>query len=218
MDALSKDIQKALSYDPLSEAEQITGESYRDSDVTTGLGFLLMHKNREHKDALLHLTNDTNSYNQTPDEWVSVVESLGFELVLEDPMKSGDTFRVWWNPSISALLVADTYWKGETINSAKCYFVVEYDDRLNWNTFDGCSHGPIGDGNIRHVSYDSREGLRHVLSRFQAGARFILQWPETPFLWLLSHEDTKAEGYSYDAITAERISLLPDHVRKAISQ
>jgi hypothetical protein len=36
-------------------------------------------------------------------------------------------------------------------------------------------------------------------------------------MWLLHYMDTKVKGYDYKAITADRIAMLPEDVRTAIS-
>ena len=54
------------------------------------------------------------------------------------------------------------------------------------------------------------------MERMEAAGEFLPTWIKPSFLWLLHYMDTKKEGYSYDAINAERIAMLPPHVQSAI--
>lgn len=215
---MDNEIDSLMRFDGISEVERVLGESYKGNDAITWAGFTLQRQSDEKLSALLHLSRDTNSWDQSLEEWEEVIREMGFEMVLEDPIPgTKDVFRVWWNPSISALLHVDSYWDGESVNGSTCHFFVDQ-SVWNYHAFEGCSHGPVnGSDTIRYVSYDARRGLKRVLERFrESGCQFLTKWPETPFLWLLHYMDLKKEGYDYKAITAERISRLPENVRNAI--
>jgi len=78
----------------------------------------------------------------------------------------------------------------------------------------GASYG--FDNEVWSGDKDIREGLRNFLDGIADGV--VSPWKHVPFLWLLSHEDPKVEGYDYKAINEERIAMLPEHVRKDIGQ
>lgn len=65
--------------------------------------------------------------------------------------------------------------------------------------------------------HDCREAVKtNILGLIDNGV-FLPKWKKRPFLWLLHYMDTKTEGYDYEAITNERIAMLPEDVRKAIT-
>lgn len=231
------ELAEALAYDPIAEAEKLVGKSYKDEEAGDGvaaLGFLMMRRQREKTDALLLLNDDTNSFTQSFEEFTGVVRRLGFELVLEDEFQSqewnpGDPthtekYTVWWRDGL--LLTVESYsgFKQIGVNSAKFYGFWKADGEREdvWDVMHGCSGGLVkgwqeGEPYVMNLSFDCREGLRNKLAQLEAVGSFLSEWPEKPFLWLLTYMDSKAEGYDYRAITAERISRLPEHVRKAIT-
>lgn len=64
--------------------------------------------------------------------------------------------------------------------------------------------------------HDCREAIKNNINLMVENGEFITQWKSQPFLWLIHHGDTKEEGYSYEAINKERLSKLPEDVRKKI--
>ena len=66
-------------------------------------------------------------------------------------------------------------------------------------------------------NHDCREALKFNMTGLAENGRFLKKWIDRPFLWLCHYADTKVEGYSYEAINAEKIAKLPEHVRKAIT-
>jgi len=110
---MKTELQEALEYDAIAEAEKLMGESYKDNDAVTLLGMHLMHKQREKKDALLFLNQDTNATRQTIPEFFTILESMGFTKVLEVGI-----LHVFWKPGL--LLKLDTFY--ERVNSGSCYF------------------------------------------------------------------------------------------------
>ena len=207
-------LEQALSFDMLAEAEKITGRSYKDDDSTTWLGMALGMHNGVEKRALLEANNDTHS-SQPLAEWIAVVKSMGFHLLHEQEVPgTADKFRMWWKPGL--LLVSDSYRGDKVVNGAKVYF----NYRGPRGSMYRCSSGWAGeqDGvDVWEGSYDAREGLRFALERMEAAGEFLPVWVKAPFLWLLHYADSKAEGYDYKAINAQRIALLPEEVRAAIS-
>jgi hypothetical protein len=71
------------------------------------------------------------------------------------------------------------------------------------------------DNGLRPVwsgSHDGREAIKNNIKMLAENGEFLKNWLDVPFLWLLHHMDTKAEGYDYETINKERISKLPPHV------
>ena len=73
-------IKEALSYDPLREAEKITGRSYKGDDSVTMLGMLLNMSKAQEIDGLMTLTRDTKFMNKVTD-FIEIIESMGFRQI-----------------------------------------------------------------------------------------------------------------------------------------
>lgn len=207
-------VEAALNFDPLSEAERITGTSYKDDDDTTLLGMALMWSQREKKNRLLAEARDTNSWNQTLAEWTAVIEDMGFRLLCCEPIPgTGDKHRIWWHDD-GILLHADSYGDDAVVNGATALF--------NYcgprSAMHSCSSGFAGelDGqDVWDASRDAREGFRFAVDRMRQQGRFVKPWLRWNFRWLLHYGDTKAKDYDYHAITAARLAQLPADVLAA---
>ena len=206
-------IEEALRFDALLHAEEITGKSYKTDGDTEMLGVALHMSHGQQKRTLLKNAGD--AYWAMPmSEWVALVESMGFERIFSMAIPdTPDFFYMWWKPGI--LLKADTYNGPDGLNGAMAYFNYKGPRSAMFK----CSSGHAGtvDGEeVWEGSVDAREGFRFAMDRMQAAGEFLPVWIGNPFLWLLHYMDTKKEGYSYEAINAERIALLPPHVQSAI--
>ena len=154
---------------------------------------------------------DTNSSSQTPHEFINVLTESGFKEVLKIPIDSSENFFVFWRPGL--LITLDTFIG--RVNRAMLYF--------NFCGQRSAIHGSsafVADtdqGRVYSGSTDIRNGLRYKLGDMLEVGTLLEKWVERPFLWLLHYEDTKAAGYKFDDINAERIALLPENVREAIS-
>ncbi len=217
-------IDEGLEFDPIAEAERITGRSYKEDASVTALGVLIGMQHREKVDAELFLNRDTNSYQQTCDEFCATVEDVGFQKVLEDPFTdphSGrpELLRIYWMPGFLAFF---TSFHGRA-NDAKIYFdfVPNEDGEFNHRALNQCSHGgtkSFRDGGAPRFecSYDFRQGLRNKIEQLRKCGTIPEKWEDVPFLWLCDYAQTEEEGYDYKAIANERISRLPEHVREMI--
>ena len=206
-------IEEALRFDALLHAEEITGKSYKTDGDTEMLGVALHMSHSQKKKELLKSAGDT--YWAMPmSEWFAVVQSMGFERIFSMPIpETNDHFHILWKPGV--LLTVDTYWGDKSVNSAKAHFNYKGPRSAMFK----CSSGHAGtvDGEeVWEGSVDAREGFRFAMDRMQAAGEFLPVWIGNPFLWLLHYMDTKKGGYSYEAINAERIALLPPHVQSAI--
>lgn len=215
-------IGDSLSYDPLAEAERITGSSYKDDESTAFLGMMLAMEHSRSKSEIMRATNDT-CHNNTLEETVSIIEGMGFQLMLSDSFTSvcgektsEEKWFIYWKEGI--LVFFDTF-RG-SLNSGHAYFNLSQapspENRYSLHGFSG-SYARTKEGDVVSVgSIDIREGFRYKLNSFGEKGTFLSEWVEQPFLWLLHHMDTKEPNYDYDSINRERISLLPVDVQKAI--
>lgn len=214
---MADDLQSLLSFDALDAAEKLTGESYKTNEGTMALGFALMHSHAKRKNAALLAEGDTMLSNDLA-RYLSIIERLGFERVLEEGFVShfdGSPERFFVFARRDGLLLTFDTYNGKGVNGGHLYF--------NWRSADethpwlpGVSGGYEGpdDGPWTLVgSHDCREALVHKIRTLEERGTLIAPWVKRPFLWLLHYSDTKVEGYDYTAINAKRLSLLPDWVQ-----
>ena len=223
-ESTNPELRAAIHYDPIGHAEEILGTSYRDNEAVTGLGLLLIQKNRAIADAELLLAGDTNNFTQTPEQWFDVVRKMGFEKILEDPIPRGqfntkgipEACSAWWRDGV--LLWVDEFCG--SINSAKCHLFYTRNEVYQGgehNVLAHSSYGFIQGTDILDVSKDARQGFKLSITDYEAHGTILKQWPKLPHLWLLHHQDTKVEGYDYKAISDARIARFPEHVQRAMS-
>jgi len=207
-------VKEALEYDPLHEAERATGKHWSESETTGFIGMALAMEHNRHKAEVLSQADDTYM-SQSLEQWLGVVERLGFEKMLDEPIEgTADRFRLFWRPGV--LLKMDSYWDDKSVNSAGIALCFKGDR----NVLPSCSNGHACDVDgipVWSVEKDAREGLRYFLAQIEAGGEILTKWPKRPFIWLLSYKDSKVEGYDYNAINEARIAKLPEHVRSAIN-
>lgn len=216
------DIQELLKYDPISDAEEQTGVSYKDDDAVGLLGLLLGMQHNIAKESALAETDDTH-YNTTFDDTLRIFEDEGFQVVHQRSFRSdhGDQERylVLWNPE-GILATAESF-GGDRLNDAKILYNLEMPDLEAYGeaVSSGHLHQPsyhagryvlVGDHNVR-------EGLRHKLNSLRDAGKFLPEWIERPWVWLLTYQDPKVSGYDHNAINAGIIEQLPVHVRSAIT-
>lgn len=211
----NKELKEALAFDPLAEAERLTGLSYKKNDAVTALGFGLMRKQREQTNALLFLNRDTNAFGQSLQEYLEIIADMGFQQILEDPVEgTDDTYRIFWRED-GVLLNVEGYNGNRSVNSAAAY--LNYAGPRDPLT---CTNGLAAevDGvDVWDCHLDAREGFRFSLAEMSAAGRILPAWIKRPFLWLLTYKESKVEGYDHEAITESRIARLPESVQKAIT-
>jgi hypothetical protein len=186
---MSEDFDSILHFDPLLEAEKVTGKSYKEDPGTQGLGFLLLQESAQRKKDELMLRGDF--YRNIPfTEAVDIARDAGFTPVWvhHGPSNYGDpqhTIMLW---SDGILLKINDY-RGN-LNEAYIFF--------NWRPFSGKSNefAPIfqfpisggmehkgegfddieGDpwvfvGNIHVV-----EGFKHYVEKLRASGEILTEW------------------------------------------
>lgn len=211
-----EEVAALLEYDPLAHAEQLTGESYKDSQSTMALGFGLLQGSAAAKNAALIERGDTVLSNDL-DRYEQIIGEYGFRKVLEIPFATGERqerFFVWFHAPFGLLLSFDTY-QGDHVNGGKV--------RYNWRPSDECqdrwkctSSGHFRKDGIWVGDHDCREALIFNLERLRKNGTFVSPWVEQPFMWLLHHGDTKAQDYDHVAISKERLGMLPPDVQEVV--
>ena len=169
---------------------------------------------------LLKLNDDTTLMN-TLEDYLRIIKDEGFEIVSKidfiNDYESHDKeslFIAWHKDGI--LLVFDTY-RGKDINGGHFYYNWKPNpDEKEWfyYTSSGCFNKDL---KTYIGSHDAREALRFHINQLREHGTFLSQWIERPFIWLLHFMDTRGDKYDYPAINEARISVLPDHVKKAIT-
>lgn len=211
---MSEELQKLLSFDPLSEAKKLTGKSYKDDLTTELLGFGLAISANRRKTAALANAGDTHMGMEFA-AFVSVAAAEGFVELWRTPIAGdyADQAVIMWKAAEGLLLFAESYWGGESTNSARVYFNLglnaeqSYPHGCSGGWHDGCFIG----------NFDAREGLRHHVSELRKHGTLLDRWIKRPWLWLLTYQDSKPQNYDHAAINAERISKLPADVQLAIT-
>lgn len=163
---------------------------------------------------------DDTHYNIPFEEALWIFADEGFQVVHQRSFHSdyGDQERylVLWNPE-GILATAESY-GGERLNSAKIYYNLELPDRESYGKVvsSGHFHLPSYDADrfVLVGDHDVREGLRHKLNSLRGAGKFLPQWIERPWIWLLTYQ---VPDYAYKAINASVIEQLPAHVRSAIT-
>lgn len=231
-----------LRFDALHEAEQITKMDYKTDplragpggmNLTTAIGLELLQMKSAVEKKLLQERKDTY-WNMPLDEYLAVIDKFGFELVLCDEFTGKsygasapprDKFYIYAHREHGLILSFDSY-DAKSVNGGKVRYnlkptvfaehgrpAIPY-DALSSGGFRGSKDDPtswvyVGD-------HDCRVALIFNLTRLMRYGAFMPKWVEQPFLWFLSYMDTEVAGYDYEAITAERISRLPDWVQEII--
>ena len=210
---MSNPIRDALRYDPLTEAEKITGCDYKDDEYTTVLGMILAQAHGAEKRKLLSDNNDVHMQS-TLEEYLAVVASLGFEEILNETIPgTEDRYMVFWRNGV--LLDFDTYFDGKSINSANLNLQFQ-GSRADLPPSSNGFAGEVDGESVWYMRIDAREGLRFNLEHLEERGTILPKWVTRPFLWLLHYRDTKQDGYDYKAINKARIAKFPQHVREAM--
>jgi len=178
------------------------------------------------KERELSKADDTH-YNVSWHNFENIVTDLGFELMIKLPFEAdcGEyQYCVWFHPD-GALIMADS-WRtasgGSKVNSANMTFNVKITDEKFWLI--PASSSPVGEPQHRSCNLNVVEGLRHKWKLLRESTTLLNPWiePYGPF-WLDHHGDSQGLDYTErdeqaKRVTAERLLLLPDHVRACIGR
>jgi hypothetical protein len=207
-------LDELLGFDPLQEAEIMTGRSYKHDEATSSLGLLLAIDVNSKKKELLK-TNKDSYYGMEFAEFVVLMDSMGFKSVASGSIpNTEDEWFIDWKGGI--LVVYDSF-RG-SLNGAKAFFnYLPASDNSYRGGFSGGTavEGP-GGKNVWCGNFDAREGFKHRLDNYRDTGIFMKKWIRQPFLWLLHYGDTKVAGYDFNEINQQRIAMFPAEVQEAI--
>lgn len=207
-------IREMLSFDAFSQAEKLTGKSYKDDALTSEVGMMLSFERSSQVHSALKSMGDT-PFSCRFDEYLRIAKDEGFVEVLNVPFIGHDdrneAMIIMWHP-MGILLKTDSY--GEYRNTADVYF--------NWQAHRSFGHYGISgthspDDGFLGEKLDVREGLRYKMRMIKRDGVMLNPWKVKPFMWLLTYMEDRAESRDYEAINAARIALMSEDVRNAIN-
>jgi hypothetical protein len=213
-------IKDVMSVDPISEFEVRSGKDYKTNSELENLAMMFFAM--EHGALKTEsLKNQRDTYHGMPvEEYIAAITDFGFTQILCDKFSSEkwgyeEKYLMFWHPK--GLLLAFETFHSRSVNGGKVYY--------NWkseteNRFRYTSSGCYRDG-VWVGDHDCREGLIANMTAMDSVGEFLPVWWQSPHLWLLTYADwdkcRETVGYhAHDAITANRISRLPQHVQDAI--
>jgi hypothetical protein len=211
---MNKELDAVLNFDGLAAAENFTGKSYKDDDITSTIGWVLSVSNNQQKNAMLENLGDTSFSRDMP--WMrAFLIAQGFDLIHTHSFNGYDdtvpeTVEFFWNPE-GILFKLESH-RTTRMNTCHAYFNWKPNDERSWPR--GLSGG-FYDG-VFVGDLDAREAFAYRINQMRGDGQFLPVWHKRPFLWLLSYDDSKVTGYDYNAINAERIAQFPQHVQDAI--
>ena len=232
-----KNLDVVLKFDPLAEAEKLTGVSYKDSEATSYLGFSLAMDHNKMKNEELRSRGDTTLSNKLG-RYKEIITSAGFELCVRDEVNgrpdgddvaSNEAYYIYAHRD-GLLLAFDTYFDETTVNGGKVYYnwtpAPDLENRWSF-TSSGSMADIIIDGETVKVWYgdhDCREAILHNLNNLREHGRFVPQWLKPPHLYLMSFMDWDEvrdlrypeSSEAINKITAERISRCPQWVQDMV--
>lgn len=173
-----------LGFDPLNEAERITGEDYHKSKETSALGYFLLQAHSEDKRNRLRESCDTY-YGQGVNEYLDVVKNLGFLPGVEENFtheSKSERYFIFWHPRDGILLSFDT-WNGDHVNGGSFYYnwkpLKDFHPWISSGTADEVDGASIWYGN-----HDCREALRYHIVGLREHGSFVSPWKFRPLIHL----------------------------------
>ena len=233
---MSNELDNALKFDSLSEAEKITGKSYKTDKATESLGMAMFFEHNKEKNRLLADADDT-VFNSTVEDYLRIAKDAGFELLLKEPLpviENQDYIYILWHDEYSILLEFDSYWGNKSVNGGRFYYNIELADRENmhWSvTSSGSSYALDGSQKFEKGGrlvwcgdHDCREGLRHHINQLAAHGTFLKTWVHNSIFALTGYSDLPKDTdrshdesmVLYDSITQKRVEKLPKEVQEKI--
>jgi hypothetical protein len=214
-------VSEAMKQDPLRDAEQITGRSYKTDRGVILLGMQLAMRKHDAEERMLTDADDVRS-GMTLSEYCGVVERLGYRQVLSVPFEGkdySDELQVWWQASRGLLLVFDTYFGKKSVNSGHVYY--NWRPSPNTRQYELTSSGTSTKDGVWYGNHDCRKALRINMDLLAANGDFVVPWVAQPLVWLFHYSDLPRNVNWRDKdeiirrVRPERIAMLPEHVRQA---
>ncbi len=211
MNPITDTIEKALKEDPIATAERLTGRrsDYSVTNPATALGFALSIKKCQEMEGLMILTDDT-TFSTTWKNFLRIMKSEGFDVVLREPIKDQEEWIIAWHPD-GLLIFAESF--SGAINRADMFYNLQIEEEKFFHVVSsGCLKN-----NVLVGSHSLREAFRHTLQKLRSNGTFLPKWTDQPHFWFVDWSHKKLTMEQYDAITQSRLERLPDHIQQAIS-
>lgn len=227
-------IDKILRYDPIAEAEKITGKghwsNFSEDDNMLALLMNIQHANR--KEDILKSSKDTY-FSMSWDYLIDILQKNEFELGTEWSFvddqwgKINNEKAAIYYREDGVVVYAESYNNGTSVNSGKCYYELELKEDVNKNEVFCLIHtGCWYDENKIENELDIREGLIHELNKAARYGNFIRKWENRNHLWILDYMESKNKishndkyevwNKQYQEITKEHISNCPKELQDIV--
>lgn len=218
-------LKEILSFDPLSQAERISGNNYKEDESTMMMGFMMDMIHEENKEATLKSLDDT-TFNNDLNNYIRIIESEGFQKIFEvefynELSKKNEKMFVYFQKGNGILLNFNTFWGQKSVNGGKFYYNWKPNSiDVAWGITSGGSYQKDNNNELVWIgNHDCREALRFHIRQLKNNGQFITPWIKIPFYWLIHHGDNRDDQYPFDSckqITKERIDMFPEWVKKMI--
>lgn len=210
----NKKMMEMLNFDPMAEAEKMTGLPYKGNEEVTALGWALMAENNQNKREALIKEKDTHFAISFAD-FSNLVKKKGFDQVYEEIFNGNERLRLWANTEKGLLIVADSY-GGDSLNSGTLYGQCRMREGVSRLSL-RCTLGSTGRKDICTFDIDVREALFTQLHALEEEAETMPIWEEPDtFLWLLNYEEGNGENKDYLAVAQKKLSQTPQDVREMV--
>ena len=202
--------------DALARAEEITGQSYKESMVTRALGMALHLDKAKRERSLMSELGDTY-YGLEWDEFVKTITDYGFVLIMYLPFAYRPDHRekttypyhmIAAHPTKKLLLAATSYItdNSQIVNGGKVYGTVSIpeDTKTNrWQALAGCSHSRMKKDRVE-FDYDIRTGLISKLIQIESASGGFVDWKDADrFLWLMNYAEEHEQRHDHEPLGLE---------------
>lgn len=217
---MNEELDRVLNYDSLSEAEKLTGLSYKEDEQTRNIGLVAHLINGKEKEKLLRANDDT-TFSETIGNYRRIIERIGFKQVYEEEytnirFETQEHIYIHYHDD-GLLLTWDTF-HGKR-NSAHVAFNLE----RNNNNYPPVSCS-FNDKLIMGGELDAREGIIHNLNKLRNAGKLLKPWMFHEFCNLrvsadYSEDDdflSKENSIKLHNITMKRYNKLPGYVKDVI--
>ena len=106
----NKEILELMNTDPLSEAEKITGKSYKEDKGTGFLGMALQIEKSKALKIKLEEIGDT-LFSESVDSYIKKLSKFGFIVAYKEPFKNQDDIDYLKSHHIHAFLIGESLMK-----------------------------------------------------------------------------------------------------------
>lgn len=232
---MNNEIERALNFDPIAEAEKVTGKGHWSGfdSADNSLALLMGITSNANKKDLLAQANDTY-FGMSWSYFIDQLFSRGFKLgtawrFTDD--KYGEIHEevaVIYYREDGILIFAESYSNATSVNSGKCWYELEFSDEAN-STGDAFRRiirtGGMHAEKKLNNQIDIREGLFHKLETAAECGKFIPVWEHNTFLWISDYVESrlisgyKSEDYGVEMhkLTSKHISACPEIVQKMVA-